>query len=327
MPHSPQIGRREPCDEPATTAAAAGAARSVDPADRRIGLVAGWGRYPIVIAEALSRAGYEVHCLGLREHADEAALRPWCRSFHWIGVARIGGALRVCRRLGVRRVTMAGKVHKTKLYRPWVWLHYVPDWRTLRMFFRSFVLTQGDRRDDTILGTIAAEAQKDGIRLAPATDFAPELLVKKECLTRRAPSALEYKDVEFGWKLAKEMGRLDIGQSVAVKGRNALAVEAIEGTDACIRRAGELCRSGGFTVVKVAKPRQDMRFDVPTIGLGTLEGMVAAGARCLAVEADKTILLDRREFLRFADRHGLAIVALDAGEQARDDAATETRAA
>lgn len=295
--------------------------------DRRIGLIAGWGRYPVVVAEALYRAGYEVHCLGLREHADAEALRPWCRTFRWIGVARVGAAFRAFRRLRIRCATMAGKVHKTKLYRPWVWLHYLPDWRTWRMFFGSFVLTRGDRRDDTILGTIATEAARDGIRFAPATDFAPELLVQYERLTRRAPTALECKDVEFGWKLAKEMGRLDVGQSVAVKGRNALAVEALEGTDACIRRAGELCRSGGFTVVKVAKPRQDMRFDVPTIGPGTLETMVAAGARCLAIETGKTILLDREAFVRFADRHGLAIVALEAGEQARDFADPEPRAA
>ena len=131
-------------------------------------------------------------------------------------------------------------------------------------------------------------------------------------LTRRDPSAAQRKDIEFGWTMAKEMGRLDVGQSVAVKDRAALAVEAIEGTDECIRRAGKLCRAGGFTVVKVAKPQQDMRFDVPTIGLGTLETMVAAGGQVLAIEAGRTIVIDQADVVRFADRHRLAIVAVSA---------------
>jgi DUF1009 family protein len=141
------------------------------------------------------------------------------------------------------------------------------------------------------------------------------LLVKPGRLTRRPPTALEQRDVEFGWKLAKELGRFDVGQSVTVKGCNALAVEAIEGTDACIHRAGELCPAGGFTVVKVAKPQQDMRFDVPTVGIGTIETMIAAGASCLAVEADKTIFVDQPEVVRLADAHKIAILALHAAAE------------
>lgn len=289
--------------------------------DRRIGLFAGWGRYPVVVAEALVAQGYEVYCLGVKEHADADALRPLCKHFQWNGVARFGCAIRYFQKHGIRCATMAGKIHKTRLYRPLVWLHYVPDLRTIRMFYNNFVRAQVDRRDDTLLGTIVREFAGEGIDFAPATDFAPELLVKFGQLSRRPPTALERKDVEFGWQLAKEMGRLDIGQSVVVKGRNALAVEAIEGTDACIRRAGELCSAGKFTVVKVAKPQQDMRFDVPTIGIGTLEQMVQAGASCLAIEAGKTIVIDQEAVARFADRHGLAIIALEAAEQALTEAA------
>lgn len=289
--------------------------------DRRIGLFAGWGRYPVVVAEALAAQGYDVYCLGVKEHADAESLRAVCKDFRWNGVARFGAAMRYFHKHGIRRATMAGKIHKTRLYRPLVWLHYVPDVRTLRMFYRNFIKTQGDRRDDTLLGTIVREFAGEGIEFAPATDFAPELLVKFGQLTRRPPTALERKDVEFGWSLAKEMGRLDIGQSVAVKGRNAIAVEAIEGTDACIRRAGELCRSGKFTVVKVAKPQQDMRFDVPTIGLGTLEEMVNAGGTCLAIEAGKTIVIDQDAVMRYADKHGLSIIALEAAEQVLTEAA------
>jgi hypothetical protein len=146
--------------------------------------------------------------------------------------------------------------------------------------------------------------------MAPATDFAPELLAPPGQLTRRGPTASEQRDIEFGWSLAKEMGRLDIGQSVAVKGRAVIAVEALEGTDACIRRSGDLCPQGGFTVVKVAKPQQDMRFDVPTIGIGTIESLIAAKASLLAIEAEKTIIVDQPQVLALANRHGLSIVSL-----------------
>ena len=144
--------------------------------------------------------------------------------------------------------------------------------------------------------------------------MAPELLVRSGTLTRRGPNASQRKDIAFGWEIAKEMGRLDVGQSVMIKDRTTIAVEAIEGTDECIRRAGQLCQVGGFTVVKVAKPQQDMRFDVPTIGVGTLEAMVAARGKVLAIEADRTIILDQTEVIRFADQHRLVIVSLQAGE-------------
>jgi UDP-2,3-diacylglucosamine hydrolase len=141
-------------------------------------------------------------------------------------------------------------------------------------------------------------------------DCAPELLVKEGQISRLAPTARQKQDIEFGWRMAKEMGRLDIGQSVAVKDQAVLAVEAVEGTDGCIRRAGALCKQGGFTVVKVAKPQQDMRFDVPTIGLGTLETIHSVGGKILAVEAEKTIFLDRDAVVEFADRNGIVIVAV-----------------
>ncbi|HBT77407.1 MAG TPA: DUF1009 domain-containing protein, partial [Planctomycetaceae bacterium] len=144
----------------------------------------------------------------------------------------------------------------------------------------------------------------------PGTDYAPELLVKRQKLSRRGPSAAQWKDICFGWQLAKEMGRLDIGQSVCVKNQAVLAIEAIEGTDECIRRAGALCTAGGFTIVKVAKPQQDMRFDVPTFGLLTLQTMVESGAKVLAVEAGKTIFIDKQEVVDFADLHNIVVVSI-----------------
>lgn len=282
--------------------------------DNRIGLLAGWGRYPLVVAEELVRQGRQVSCLGVRDHADPALARI-CHDFQWVGLARLGAAIRYFRRRGVTCATMAGKIHKFKLYQPRVWLKLAPDLRTMRCFFPHFVATRKDRKDDTLLLAVVNEFARDGIHFAPATDFAPELLVQFGPLTRRRPSAAQCKDIEFGWRLAKEMGRLDVGQSVAVKGRAALAIEAIEGTDECIRRAGALCAAGGFTVVKVAKPRQDMRFDVPTIGLGTLETMAAAGGKVLAIEAGRTIIIDQADVAAFADRHGITIVALEANGQ------------
>lgn len=278
---------------------------------RKVGLIAGWGRYPLVVAEALNKQGYLVYCLGVKDHADPALCRM-CADFEWLGMARLGQACRFFRRNGCRQATMAGKIQKLTLLHPWALLKHLPDWRTARRFYQHFVL-RGDRKDDTLLKAVIQEFAVDGISFAPATDYAPELLVKQGKLTRRGPSAAQQKDIEFGWQLAKELGRLDIGQSVAVKSRVCVAVEAIEGTDECIRRAGALCRGEEFTVVKVAKPQQDMRFDVPTIGMLTLQTMVAAGAGCLAVEAGRTVFIDQVECLRYADEHRLTIVALEQG--------------
>jgi hypothetical protein len=242
-----------------------------------------------------------------------------CDGFRWIGIARIGVAIRFFQQHNVRRATMAGKLHKVQLYQPWVWWKHLPDWRTVRAFYPHFVLAREDRKDDTLLSVIVNEFDRDGIRFVPATDIAPELLVRSGTLTRRDPNRTQRKDIAFGWEIAKEMGRLDIGQSVMIKNRATIAVEAIEGTDECIRRAGRLCQVGGFTVVKVAKPQQDMRFDVPTIGLGTLRTMADVGGKVLAIEAGRTIVLDEPEVIRFANEHGLVIVSLEASQAQNTD--------
>lgn len=277
---------------------------------RRIGLIAGWGRYPLVVAEALVASGAEVYCLGIKDHADPAIAQV-CNGFDWIGLGQIGRVIRYFRAHGVSQATMAGKVHKVMLFRRFAWFHHLPDWRGLLTYYPHFISRRKSKQDDSLLGAIVDAFQSAGITMKPATDFVPELLVKLACLTDRQPSAAERKDIEFGWRLAKEIGRLDVGQSVAVKDRSPLAVEAIEGTDDCIRRAGQLCKAGGFTVVKVAKPQQDMRFDVPTIGLGTLETMAAAGARVLALEAGRTIIIDQPRVVEFANRSKMVVVALE----------------
>jgi DUF1009 family protein len=277
-------------------------------------LLAGWGRYPIVVAQALRARGCRTYCLGVIDHADPA-LAEVCDEFQWVGMGKLSQALRFFKRHRVRDATMLGKIHKVVLFKRGRWLRHLPDLRTIRIFIPHYITRRKDCKDDSLLGTVVNAFAAYGIRFGPATDYVPELLVKSGQLTHLGPSAWQWKDIQFGWRIAKEMGRLDIGQSVAVTDQAVLAIEAIEGTDQCIRRAGTLCPAGGFVVVKVAKPQQDMRFDVPTIGLGTLQTMVEAGAKVLAIEAERTILLDQAEAIAFANSHKLIIVALDPNKQ------------
>ncbi|MEL7499127.1 MAG: UDP-2,3-diacylglucosamine diphosphatase LpxI [Planctomycetota bacterium] len=279
--------------------------------EKKIGLVAGWGEFPISIARTLVQQGHEVHCCAIRDHADPR-LAKICTSYQVFGMGRMGGQVRFLKRHGVRQATMAGKIFKTLLFqkRRNLFWHF-PDLTFLRHFYPVYISRTKDQRDDTLLLTVVDLYAAHGIEFAPATDFAPELLVHAGVLTQKKPSRSEQQDIEFGWQMAKQMGGLDIGQTVVVKNQAVMAVEAIEGTDACIRRAGELCQ-GGFTVVKVAKPGQDMRFDVPTIGELTVETIHAAGGNVLAVEADKTILLEPEQTIAKANRLGMTIVALEA---------------
>jgi DUF1009 family protein len=277
-----------------------------------VGLLAGSGRFPILFAEAARRQGLPIACVGIKYEASES-LRELCDSFELVGISKLSRMIRTFKRNGALRIVMAGKVTKSVMYTPWRILQLLPDYRMLHLWYLTL---RADKRDDSILLGVISEFERDGMTFGSALDYCPELLVMKGTLTRRRPSLAEQKDIAFGWHLAKEMGRLDVGQSVAVKERAALAVEAIEGTDRCIERAGQYCRSGGWTLVKVAKPQQDMRFDVPTVGTSTIEKLHQAGARVLAIEAGKTIVIDQHEVVALADRYGLAIVALDPAEVA-----------
>ncbi len=245
--------------------------------EKRIGLLAAWGRYPVLVAEALRRQNYHVSCIGVADLADPA-LASICQDFHWLGWGQLGGAIRFFRRCGVDQATMAGKFHKALIYHPRVWWRHRPDWTFIKTFYHYFITHKRDNKDDTLLGALTDAFAAHGITFQPATNFAPELLVKSGQIAGRIPSSAQQADIEFGWQVAKQLGALDIGQSVCVKDRAVLAVEAIEGTDAAILRAGDLCKKGEFVVVKVAKPQQDMRFDVPTVGVRTLRTMLAAGA-------------------------------------------------
>jgi hypothetical protein len=273
-----------------------------------VGLLAAAGRFPVVFAEKAKSLGIPVVTCGVK-HLASPELVGLSQEFHWTGLGRIGGVIRRFRRAGVREIVMAGKVHKAPLLRPWGLVSLLPDLRTVRFWYNR---VRRDNKDDTLLLSLIAEFERDELRFGSALVYCPELLVRAGQLTRRGPTVAELRDVEFGWTLAKEMGRLDVGQSVAVHDRAVLAVEAIEGTDQAIARAGRLCGRSGFVVVKVAKPQQDMRFDVPTVGCTTIETLSQAGGRVLAVEAGKTILLDEAATIALADKYGIAIVALDA---------------
>jgi DUF1009 family protein len=285
--------------------------RDVDDSPR-IGLIAGWGRYPLVIADALRMRNYRVFCLGIDGHADRG-LADVCYDFQRVGLAKMGAHVRYLKRNGVETATMAGKIHKVLIFQRGFLLRHVPDLCCMRSYFPHFVSGRRDRSDDSLLTAAVNGYGRHGITITPATDLVPELLVKYGHISGAKLNRSQQQDVAYGWKLAKQMGSLDVGQSVVVKGQAVLAVEAVEGTDQCIRRAGQLCPSGGFTVVKVAKPQQDMRFDVPTIGIGTLQTLKQTGAKVLAVEADKTVIIDEEQVRKFAQQNGISIVSVRDG--------------
>jgi UDP-2,3-diacylglucosamine hydrolase len=277
----------------------------------RIGLLAGGGRFPFVVAEAARRQGAEVVCVALRDHADPE-IETAVDRIYWMGLGKLGRMIRAFQREGVTRATMAGKVHKVSLFAPFKLIRLLPDFHFLRWWFVR--RRKRDNKDDSLLLDVIAEFDREGIHFGSALEICPELLVKAGCHTRRKPSPSELADVAFGWVHAKEMGRLDIGQSVVVKMKTVIAVEAVEGTDRCILRSGELCPRGGFTVVKVAKPQQDMRFDVPTVGPTTIENMKKAGGSMLAIETGRTILLDAEQTIAAADKAGITILSLSEAE-------------
>jgi UDP-2,3-diacylglucosamine hydrolase len=276
---------------------------------QRIGLLAGAGRFPIAFAEAARKQGISVFGVGVVGMASDE-LRGLCDYFTTTSLGRIGRAIRLFKGARIERAVMAGKVDKTAIFQRFRWIRHYPDWRTIHLILRY----ARDKKDDTLLLAVIREFERDNIHFDSPLNYCPELLVKHGFLTRRKPTPAQWRDIRFGWEVAKELGRLDIGQTVIVNDGAVIALEAIEGTDAAIRRAGTLCRRGGFTIVKVAKPQQDMRFDVPTIGVETMQTMRESGARVLAVESEMTIMLDQPEVIELADRLGIAIVSLKAEE-------------
>ncbi len=269
-----------------------------------LGIIAGAGRFPFLVAEGARMAGRSVIIVGLKGLADPA-LQDHADRFYWSGIVRLGQWIRIFRRCGVQEAIMAGSVRKAVMYDRFRLLRFLPDWTSFKLWFFEVA----DRRNDTVLRATADHMQRKGIILTDSVQYCQDHLAGGGVLTRRQPTPAQQRDIVFGWRIAKEMGRLDIGQSIAVKEQEVIAVEAIEGTDRMIERAGNLCRHGGWTLIKVAKPDQDPRFDVPTIGPETIENLHRHGGKAIVIEAGKTLVIDREKLTQRADQLGIVVVA------------------
>lgn len=267
---------------------------------KNLGLIAGKGDLPKAIASEAKKKGYRVIAIALQPLADES-LSPFVDDFHMIPIGHFGTIIKLLKKFSVSEAVMAGKVPKGLLYQDKKSL--MPDLKALK-----FLFSLKNYSDNTFLQAIKTELEKNGVRLLKTTVFTENLLTPEGVLTKKHPKKSQWKDIEFGWKIAKEIGRLDIGQTIVVKHAAVMAVEAIEGTDEAIRRGGSL--SEDATVIKVSRPRQDMRLDVPVVGVDTLSAMKKVKAKVLALEAEKSIIVDREKFIKEADKAGIVVVGI-----------------
>lgn len=267
----------------------------------RLGLIAGNGRFPFLVLDAARSAGHDVTVIALKEETfpelADLARRPPAAAVHWISLGQLGKCISLLEDAGVTQAVMAGQVKHTKLF-----ADIVPDLTLLGVLMRLDA-----KNTDALISGVANVLRDHGIELLDSTAFLAPLMARRGVLTGRAPSAEERADLDFGYRVADVIAGLDIGQTVVVKSAAVVAVEAMEGTDAVIARAGQLAGPGA-RVVKVAKPNQDMRFDVPVVGVSTIEAMKAAGATLISVDAGKTLMIDGEAIVRAADAAGIAIV-------------------
>jgi DUF1009 family protein len=264
----------------------------------RYGLIAGNGRFPFLVLEGARKAGASLSVAAIHEETDPE-IEHVAERVVWIGIGQLGKMIRFFKREGVEKAIMAGQVKHVQIFSG-----ALPDVRMLKMLLRL-----PRRNTDALIGGIADELASEGIELIDSTYFLQDHLPQAGTLTRRQPTERERGDIEYGLEVAREIARLDLGQTIVVRARACVAIEAMEGTDATVRRAGELAR-GRLTVVKVAKPDQDMRFDVPVVGVPTIESMIEAGATCLCLTAGKTLMFDREQMLKLADEKRIAVVAV-----------------
>ncbi len=267
---------------------------------KSIGLIAGSGQFPVIFARAARREGYRVYALGHINETD-ASLSEHVHQMEWVHLGQIKRVIRFFRQHDVSEAVMMGGIRKTRIFRD-----VRPDLKAI-----SIIAGMRYTHDDNILRAFAAALEAEGIAIKASTFLLPELLATEGCWTRRSPSRSEIADIEAGWRLAKAIGRLDIGQCVVIGGGSVLAVEAIDGTDATLLRGGKL-GNGQAVAVKTCKPNQDFRFDVPAVGIETVNTMKAAGIRVLVIEAGKTVVFDREKMIAAADDAGLTIVAMKA---------------
>ncbi|MBU1726523.1 MAG: UDP-2,3-diacylglucosamine diphosphatase LpxI [Candidatus Omnitrophica bacterium] len=265
----------------------------------KIGLIAGNRKFPILFCEAAKDKGYHIVAVAIKGDTSSAINRSAGKTY-WIGLNEFSKMFEIFKGERITKVVMAGQVSPHRLFSKEI---------NKDEALRGLLENIRDKKADTIFGAVAAKLKDNGFELLDSTIFIEEHLPKKGTLTKSEPDQFLREDIDFGFGLAKAIGGLDIGQTVAVKSKAVIAVEALEGTDNLIRRAGRISR-GGFTLIKASKPKQDMRFDIPVVGLNTIRNLVRAKARCLAIEADKTLFIDRQESVRLADKKGIVIVAV-----------------
>src|SRR3990170_4336437 len=258
---------------------------------KKLGIIAGDGRFPVILAASARENGFSVVAVA-HTGLSSQDIEKVAERTHWINVGEVSRLVEIFKSEGITEAIMAGGVSKGLMFR-----NIKPDLRALSLLFKL-----KDRKDDTILRALANELEKEGIMIREATTYVKSILAGDEVLTRRTPSEEEWRDIAFGMKIAKEIGRLDIGQCIVVKQCAVLAVEAI-------RRGGRLA-NGGAVVVKICKPGQDIRFDLPTIGPGTIETMKEVAAQILAVEAGVTVVIDRESMIKSADAAGITVVGI-----------------
>jgi len=263
---------------------------------QKIGLIAGSGQFPLLFAHAAVQAGFRVVAVGFQGETD-TALAKYVEEFHLLKLGQLNRLIRTFTKAGINRAAMAGAINKTRLY-----ARIRPDWRAVKLLNKL-----RNKKDDFILRAIAQELESEGIQIEASTILLPSLLAPEGILTRRKPNRREEEDIAFGWQLAKGLGHLDVGQCLVVKNQSVLAVEGIDGTDATIVRGGHLCHEGAV-IVKVSKPTQDLRFDVPAVGLETVATMRRVNAKVLVIEAGKTIIFDQERMIDAADAAGISVV-------------------
>jgi len=276
--------------------------------NEKLGLIAGNGKFPFLVLDAARAQGYEIVVAAIKEEAFPEIESHGAASVHWLSLGELSKLIETFQREGVKRAVMAGQVKHKQIFSS-----IRPDWKLAKL-----LLSLTTRNTDSLLGAIAKVLADEGITLEKSTWLLEPLLVKPGVLTKREPFEQERKNIEYGRGVARQVAQHDIGQTVVIAESACVAVEAMEGTDATIERAGQIMRSlhgdastlsRNLTVVKIAKPNQDMRFDVPVIGVKTIEVMKTAGATCLAVDAGKCLLLDGQKVVEAADQAGIAVVA------------------
>jgi hypothetical protein len=275
---------------------------------KRLVIVAGSGQFPSLATAGAKAAGLEVCVLALRGHADPNLIEL-ADQFRWIPLARIGRWIKLARKFGAEELILAGGVRKTEAFRPWRIWRYLPDWRAMKIWFSR---ARSDRRNLAILAALADELKEAGITVINSIKYCPEAMAEEGLMTKIGPSEVVAGDIEFAWPIAQRVAEMDIGQALAVREKDIIAVEAIEGTDAMIERTGRLTRSG-WTLIKVAQVHQDMRFDVPTVGPETIEKLHRNGAAALVVQAGKTLMIDKQALLKLAERYRIAVIGKSTG--------------